>query len=179
VDDFLRGLATWLHVLGIALFLGPQVFLAFAWIPASRGIEDLPTRVRAMRTITRRFGYIGGAGLVLIIVGGSYLIGDWRDYYGVPGEVSFADLRYGVTFMVKMTLLLVMLAVLGLHTFVFGPRLLERMEDRAAGRPVSEDEIRSLRMQSMFASIAVLLLTLVILALGVALATTSWSLQEV
>ncbi len=178
MDDFLRVLFTWMHVLGIALFLGPQFFLAFAWVPAARGIDDLPTRLQATRTVTRRFGYIAGAGLVLVIVGGSYLIGDWRGYYNVPDDVGFADLRYGITFMVKMTVFLVMLGVLALHTFVLGPGILERMEDQAAGRRVSEEEMRSFRMRSMAASITVLVLTLAILAMGVALSTTSWSLQD-
>src|SRR5207247_2175664 len=88
----------WMHILGIALFVGPQFFLAFAWVPASRQIADLPTRVQAMRTITRRFGYIGGVGLLLILIGGGYLIGNWREYYHQPDDLGFTDIRYGVIF---------------------------------------------------------------------------------
>ena len=62
MDNTLHIIAVWTHILGIALFVGPQFFLAFAWVPASRGISDLPTRTRAMRTITRRFAWIGGTG---------------------------------------------------------------------------------------------------------------------
>ncbi len=176
MDNFLHITAIWVHILGIALFVGPQFFLAFAWVPASRQIEDLQTRARAMRTITRRFAYIGGAGLVLIIAAGSYLISTWRDFYAV-GDVGFTDVRFGVIFIVKMTLLLVMLAVVGAHMLIAGPRQLRLLEARASGEVVPEAELRRVRMFSMALSITGLLLTLVIMAMGVSLSTVEYSLQ--
>lgn len=176
MDNFLHIAAVWLHILGIALFVGPQFFLAFAWVPASRQIEDLPARTRAMRTITRRFGYIGGVGLVLIVAAGSYLIATWRDFYAV-GDTSFLDLRFGVIFTIKMTLLLVMLVVVGLHMLVTGPRQLRLMEARAAGADVPEEELRRIRMQSMALSITGLVLTLAIMVMGVSLSTVEYSIQ--
>lgn len=179
MDQFLHILAIWVHVLGIALWVGPQFFMALAWVPASRKIEDLPTRVAAMRTITRRFAYIGGTGLVLIIAAGTYLIIDWRDYYGVSEETEFTSLRFGLWFIIKMTVLLVMLAAVALHMFVLGPRQLEKLEERARGLNVDEDELRSIRVQSMMLSIAGLVLTLAIMVMGSMIGTAGWSLQEV
>lgn len=179
MDQFLHILAIWVHVLGIALWVGPQFFLAFAWVPASRRIEDLPTRVAAMRTITRRFGYIGGTGLVMIVAAGSYLIADWRDYYGVPEDTEFTSVRFGLWFIIKMTVFLVMLVAVALHIFVLGPRQLEKLEDRARGLTVDEDELRSIRVQSMMLSIAGLVLTLAIMVMGSMIGTAGWSLQEV
>ena len=34
VENFLHIFFIWLHILGVALFVGPQFFLAFAWVPA-------------------------------------------------------------------------------------------------------------------------------------------------
>ncbi|HET7738917.1 MAG TPA: hypothetical protein VFK32_10110 [Tepidiformaceae bacterium] len=178
MDDFLHITALWMHILGIALFVGPQFFLAFAWIPASRGITDLPTRAKAMRTITSRFGVIGGVGLAMIVVAGSYLIATWRDYYAQPDDVEFTSLRFGAIFIVKMTVLLVMLALTGLHTFVVGPRLLEQIDIQAAGGRVDEAGILKLRKLSMMLSIAALVLTLVIMVMGASMSSTSYSLQE-
>ncbi|HNO65691.1 MAG TPA: hypothetical protein PKK39_05035, partial [Tepidiformaceae bacterium] len=118
MDNFLHIFFIWMHVLGVALFVGPQFFMAFAWIPASRGIDDMQVRIRAMRTITRRFGYVGGAGLVMLFVAGGYLIGDWRSFYAVSDETGFTDLRFGVVFIIKMTLLTIMLVALGIHMFI-------------------------------------------------------------
>lgn len=178
MENFLHIFFIWLHILGVALFVGPQFFLAFAWVPASRTIDDMPTRIKAMRTITRRFGYVGGAGLVLIVIAGSYLVADWRSFYSQPDDVGFMDLRFGVVFTIKMVLLLVMLVALGIHIFVLGPRQMDRLEAQARGENVSEAEMRKARMQSMTFSILGLVLALAIMVLGAMLNDVSWSLQE-
>jgi uncharacterized membrane protein len=178
LDNFLHIAFIWLHILGVALLVGPQFFLALAWIPASRRISNLPERIEAMRIVTRRFGYIGGAGILLLVIAGSYLIADWRDYYGVPENIEFTELRFGVVFIIKMVLFVVMLAAVALHMFYLGPRQLERMEMQARGEGVSEAELRSARMQSMMTSVLGLVLALAIMVLGAMLNTASWSLQR-
>jgi uncharacterized membrane protein len=179
VDSFLHIFAIWVHILGVALFVGPQFFIALAWVPASRQIPDLKVRVEAMRTVTRRFGYIGGAGIVLLVLAGSYLIADWRNYYGVPDEVGFTELRFGVVFIIKMTLLMVMLAVVAFHMFYLGPKQIEAMEAQANGERISDEEVRRARMMSMSASVLGLALALVLMVMGVMLNSANWSLQEV
>ncbi len=178
MDNFLHAAALWLHILGIALFVGPQFFLALVWVPASRKIADMPTRIEAMRTITRRFGYVGGAGLALILVAGTYLIITWRDYYAVPDDVGFNDLRFGVIFSIKMTVLVIMLALVGLHMFSVGPKQLAKLEAQARGQRVTDAEIAAARKQSMMLSISGLVLTLVIMVFGVMLTTANYSLRE-
>ncbi len=180
MDNFLHITATWLHILGIALFVGPQFFLAFAWIPASRRIKDLQTRVDAMRTITRRFGVIGGIGLALLLVSGTYQISTWRDYYGVPAEDDFTGIRYGLIFVIKMSALIVMVALVAYHTFVLGPKQLNMLEEQAKGGDVLDDEIRGARVQSMIVSIVALIITLAIMGMGVSMgATDRFSLAPV
>jgi len=177
MDNFLHIAAIWIHILGIALWVGPQFFMAFAWVPTSRGIVDLPTRARAMRSITSRFLWIGGTGLVLIVVAGTYLISTWRDFYAAD-DVEFTGIRYGVIFILKMNVLLVMLVLAGLHTFLVGPRLLALIEAQAAGERVEESDLRRYRMWSMALSIGALLLTLAIMVMGVSMSTTNYSFQE-
>jgi uncharacterized membrane protein len=179
LDYFWHIFFIWLHILGVALLVGPQFFMAYAWIPASRNIEDLRVRVKAMRTITRRFGYIGGAGIALLVGAGTYLIIDWRNYYGVEDDVEFTALRFGVVFIVKMTVFTVMLAALAAHIFWLGPRQLERLEAQANGERISEAEVRSARTASMVTSILGLALALAVMVMGVMLNSVGWSLQEV
>ncbi|MFQ5353185.1 MAG: hypothetical protein ACE5D3_08970 [Candidatus Binatia bacterium] len=167
----------YVHVLGIVLFVGPQFFLGLAWVPASRQITDQHSRARAMRTVTRRFLYIGGAGLLLAIVAGSYLIATWRSYYGVPEGVSFTSLRFGVVFIIKMALLLVMLVAVAAHTFWLGPRLLAATEEAAQGSSGAEAKLRDLRLRSMLLSLVGLGLALAMMVMGVLLNTTQWSLR--
>ncbi|MFN0095048.1 MAG: hypothetical protein ACKVVT_09770 [Dehalococcoidia bacterium] len=170
-------IAIWFHILGIALFVGPQFFLAFAWVPVSRGIADQSVRVDLMRKLTRRFLYIGGLGLVFLVAAGSYLISDWRDFYNIDEDAEFTSIRYGVLFIVKMSLFLVLLAALALHSFVVGPRLIDRIDEQAKGRGASPAEVRSARMASMAVSIAGLLLALTIMVLGVMMNTSDFSIR--
>ncbi len=176
--EALHAALIWTHLLGVALFVGPQFFLAFAWVPASRGIEDLPTRVAAMRTITRRFGYVGGVGLLLIAFAGTGLLLSWREYYLGGEGAGFFAYRFGVVFAAKMTVLVVMLVLLGMHTFFVGPALLQKLEAQARGEVVDEVVLRRVRRQSMALSITGLVLALVIMGLGASLSTYRFSIQE-
>ncbi len=178
MENFLHIAAVWLHVLGIALFVGPQFFLAFAWVPASRQIEDMQTRVAAMRTITTRFGWIGGIGLLLILIGGTYLIMTWRDYHNIVEGTAFFDLRYGVVFVIKMVILVVMIVLVGLHMFVVGPSQVDAMEERARGEDVPDVRMRQIRITSLVLSITGLILALVIMGFGVSLGATEYSLKD-
>jgi putative copper export protein len=138
----------------------------------------MPIRIRAMRKITKRFAWIGGIGLVMLVVAGGYLIGDWRKYYHQE-DTGFFDIRFGPIFVAKMIVLLVMLTLLAFHTFRTGPRLIDAMEAQANGsRTVTDAQVRSLRMQSMFLSISVLVLTLVIMVAGVMLNTATFSMRS-
>lgn len=177
MQDYLHALMIWTHILGIALYVGPQFFLAFAWVPASRNIADLPTRNQAMRTITSRFGAIGGAGLALIFVSGTYLISTWRTHYGIPDDAGFTDLRFGEIFIGKMVVLVIMLAVVGMHMFSTGPKLVEAMEASVNGGPAAEARVKALRKQSMMLSITGLVLVLVIMGMGALLNTKAISFE--
>ncbi|WP_322795457.1 hypothetical protein [Tepidiforma sp.] len=168
---------TWLHILGIALWVGPQVMLAVAWPAASRQVTDLPQRVAAMRVMTRRFGYLGGAGLALIVIAGTYLISTWREYYAIPEDADFLSLRFGFWFVVKMTLFLLMLAVVGLHIAWAGPRQLRAYEAKARGEG-DDEELRAARRLSLALSISGLALSLAIMVMGTMIGTSGWSLQE-
>lgn len=176
MENAIRIIAIWSHILGIALFVGPQFFLAFAWVPASRGIVDFATRRQAMHTITRRFGWIGGIGLVLLLISGLYLIGNWRSYYKIGDDASLMDYRYGMLFMTKMTVVVVMLVVLAAHTFWAGPRLVRALEAQNAGK-ATEAQVAAARRISVLLSIAGLLLALVIMGFGVSLNNYRFSLK--
>ena len=175
MSNTLHIIAIWAHILGIALFVGPQFFLALAWVPVSRGIADQAPRVDLTAKLTKRFGWIGGAGLLITILAGSYLIADWRDYYTQP-DVGFTTIRYGVLFIIKMSLLMVMLAVVAGHTFVVGPKLVEKLQDQLV-RKATDDDVRRARMASMAFSMVGLTLALAIMVLGVMMNTTNFSFR--
>jgi uncharacterized membrane protein len=57
----------WLHVLAMAFFVGGQLTLAVAVVPAERGAPDR-TRLRA---VARRFGYGTLAAIAVLLASGS------------------------------------------------------------------------------------------------------------
>lgn len=157
-------LILWLHILGAVVFIGPQVFLAAVGMPALRSIDDVRSRQQATRAITRGFGVLGGAALVLLLVTGIY---NYYQYDLYMDNDSFP--RYFMTMQVKLTLVTIVIVLTALHALLFGRRLQALQE---SGAP--ESEISSARRNSMVASIATLAASIAIL-LCAALLGSDWS----
>jgi hypothetical protein len=91
--------------------------------------------------------------------------------------MGFTEIRYGVIFITKMTLLIILLAVTAAHAFIVGPKLSDLLEAQAEGETFQDGAVRSARMQSMALSITGLAIALVMMVMGTMLATPSFSLQ--
>jgi uncharacterized membrane protein len=66
MDDLWLGIR-WLHVLAMAFFVGGQLVLALAVLPAERGAPD---RAR-LRAVARRFGYGTLVAIAILLATGS------------------------------------------------------------------------------------------------------------
>ncbi len=152
----------WVHILAATIWVGPQVFLFVAVVPAMRTVEDMQARARAMRVLTTRFGYLAwGAMTVLVITGIANLY-----EHDLDTEVLF-DLNFGTIFEIKMTLVIATILLTALHSFVLGPRVLRLQESVA-----DEAQIATVRRLSIIISAVNGLLALAILFLGALLGTT-------
>ena len=152
----------WLHILAATIWVGPQVFLFVAAVPAIRTVEDLQVRARVMRVLTTRFGWLAwGAMLVLVITGIANL------YEHALSIEELFELNFGIIFQVKMTLVIATVALTALHTFVIGPRLLSLQESAA-----DEVQVASARRVSIIVSAVNLLLALGIIFCAALLNTT-------
>ena len=157
----------WIHILAATIWVGPQVFLFVAAVPAVRTIEDLQVRTRVMRVITTRFNYLAWGALTVLVITGI------ANLYEHDLEVDqLFDLNFGVVFQVKMTLLIATVALTGRHSFVLGPRVL-RMQESA----VDAAEIAPVRRWSIIVSAVNMLLALGIVFCG-ALLSSSWALEK-
>ena len=157
----------WIHILAATIWVGPQVFLFVAAVPAVRTIEDLQVRTRVMRVITTRFNYLAWGALTVLVITGI------ANLYEHDLEVDqLFDLNFGVVFQVKMTLLIATVALTGLHSFVLGPRVL-RMQESA----VDAAEIAPVRRWSIIVSAVNMLLALGIVFCGT-LMSSSWALAK-
>ena len=152
----------WLHILAATIWVGPQVFLFVAVVPAIRTVEDAQVRARIMRVLTTRFGWLAwGAMLVLVITGIANL------YEHALSVEELFELNFGIIFQVKMTLVIATVALTALHTFVIGPRLLSLQESAA-----DEVQVASARRVSIIVSSVNLLLALGIIFCAALLNTT-------
>ena len=152
----------WIHILAATIWVGPQVFLFVAAVPALRTVEDTQVRARAMRVLTTRFGYLAwGALAVLVITGIANLY-----EHDLSVETLF-ERNFGIIFQVKMTLLIATVALTAVHSFIIGPRLLNMQESVA-----DEAELAPTRRLSIIISSGNLLIALGILFCGALLGTT-------
>ncbi len=152
-----------LHLLAAAVWVGPQVFLFVAAVPAIRTVEDAQVRARIMRVLTTRFGWLAwGAMLVLVITG----IGNLFEIAPVDPE-DINDINYGWILSVKIVLVVATIVLTAFHSFVIGPRML-RLQEGAA----DEAEVASARRVSIIVSAGNLLLALGILFSAALLDTT-------
>jgi uncharacterized membrane protein len=152
----------WLHILAATIWVGPQVFLFAAAVPAVRTIQDAQQRAAVMRVMTRRFGFLAwGAMAVLVITG----IGNVYEHE-LDTDYLF-DHNWGTIFEVKMTLVIATVVLTALHSFVLGPRLMAMQES-----VTDEAQIASMRRLSIIISAVNALLALGIVFCAALLDTT-------
>ena len=167
-------ISTWLHVLAITIWIGPQVFLFAVAVPAVRTIEDARQRAGVMRTITERFGWLAWSAMAVIVVTGvtNLLIVADNSGFSAGDLIDFgSDLRYARIFWEKMFFVALILGLTALHTFVIGPRHLQLMEDESA----DEEALRKARRLSMIVSGASLLASILALYMGAVLSNHDYS----
>lgn len=171
--------STWLHVFGITLWIGPQVFLFAAAVPAVRTIEDAGVRARVLRVLTARFGWLSWSAMAVIIVtgianlfvaagdvpgqnAGDLIDAEFRFTRILNGDFFSADLRFTRIFWEKMFLVFVAVVLTAVHTFAIGPRQLRLMEEAST----DEAAMRRVRRLSILTSGIALLASIGALYLG-------------
>ena len=156
----------WIHIVAATIWVGPQVFMFVAAVPAVRTIEDMQVRTKVMRVITTRFNYLAWGALTVLVITGI------ANLYEHDLDVDqLFDLNFGVIFQVKMTLLIATVILTALHTRVLGPRVLDMQESVA-----EEADIAPVRRWSIIVSGANGLIALAIVFCG-ALLSSSFALE--
>ncbi len=167
-----EAITPWIHIVAVAVWLGPQFFLFLVAVPAVRIIDDESVRLRVMRTITTRFGWLAwGAMAVIVLSGTSNLFQVGRDT--AIDIDSVTDFRYFHIFATKMTVLGLVVILTALHSFVVGPKLLSLQEEMGS----DSDKAVRLRRASIIISSLALLGSIAVVYVGVLLADHGYSLQ--
>lgn len=165
----------WLHVIGVAVWLGGQVITAAAVVPALRTAGDREFWLSALEGFTRRFGRIGIAAMIIIVITGGAMVDPRLDQAENFGAAIY-DARWGIIFVAKMGLWAAMIGAIGLHQFVFGPRQLE-LTRQAARLDGDSAELVRIRRITILLSIVGLLLTLAVAGAGAFLGNHNFSMN--
>lgn len=151
----------WLHLVASAVWVGSQIFLVLAVVPALRAIEDPAARKAALAVLTRRYGVVGWVSLVILVLTGLH-----RAYDVIPAMGLLSTTWYGQMLLAKIGMVCGILLLTTLHTARIGPRLLELMPSTTEAPPPEYLRMRSL---SLLVSSATLALSLLVLAAAVGL----------
>ncbi|MDA0257053.1 MAG: CopD family protein [Chloroflexi bacterium] len=163
-----------LHVTAAAALVGPQLLLFGAVIPATRQLPEAE-RGAVTRVVTRRFGMLAGVALLTLLVTGLY-----QFYEVVPQAVQdeMNEFRFGMIFITKMTLLVVLVALIVAHAMWLGPRIqraVDEVRDASSDAGDESEALRTLRRRSLWISGAMVGASLAVLALGVTLGHHEYS----
>ena len=167
-----EAITPWLHIVAVTVWLGPQFFMFLVTLPALRAIDDPETRVRVMRIVTQRFGWLAWAALgVIVLTGISNLFQEANDF----GHIWDPDYRYFQVFSTKMLVVGVAVLLTAVHSFVIGPRQLRLHEEARGDSP----EALRLRRLSVAVSTIVLLASIAAVFLAALLANHDYSFDPV
>lgn len=162
---------TGLHLIFATIWVGPQLLVAAAVVPALRTIDDDRTRIATLRRFTRRFNLVAWPAMAGLIITGLILESDRREEVqaiAAPFGGEIFDVRWGYIFSAKMALVVVAVVAVALHSFVTGPRILALLE-AAAERSEADAEgpAQRLRRWSLILAVLGLLASLlVVIAAG-------------
>ncbi len=167
-----EAITPWIHIVAVAVWLGPQFFMFLVTVPAVRVIEDPEVRLRVMRVIVTRFGWLAwGAMAVIVATGISNLFQEADEF----GHIWDTDYRYFQIFSTKMVLVGLMVILTALHTFVIGPKQLRLLEEMRS----DSTEAAGLRRVSIIVSSLTLLISIAVVYTGALLANHAYSFQLV
>ena len=141
----------WLHILAVTVWVGPQFFMFVVTAPALRAIRDPEARLRVLRIVIYRFGWLAWAAMgVIVLTGISNLFQEANE----PGShIWDSDYRYYNIFFGKMFLVGLTVVLTAVHTFVVGPRQLQLAE---AMRSDSAEAARLRRASIVISSLSLL-----------------------
>ncbi len=160
-----------IHVSLAAVLVGPQLLMFLAVTPASWLIGDHELRTQVVRVIARRFAVLSVVALVGLLLTGLYQL-----YNVTPDTVreEMTDYRFGIIFMIKMTLFVLLIAMIAFHAAVLARRMGRVTEELRAGR-ADPAELEGARRNSLLFSGLMVLVSFAILALGVLLGNMQYS----
>ena len=151
-----QSIVFWIHLFAAATWVGSQVFMFAAVVPALRTLDEA-ARHRAVLVLNRRFAWLGWGALAILVLTGINNVIQRQDETDLVFDYDF---RYAWIFVVKLVLVAVVIALTAIHTYAVGPRLLALQEGGQGSEELSRMRRLSIRLSvvNLLASVAILFL---------------------
>lgn len=152
-----------LHILAAITWIGGMFFLMLVVVPWLRGRGGAHAAT-FLRDTGMRFRTVGWTCFAILLVTGTFNLWVRGVRFASFADAVFLSSPFGVAVMLKLAAFAIVLAVSGLHDFVYGPRATAVLRDE----PASQDAQRLRRRASLLGRInALLALIIVLLAVAI------------
>ena len=130
-------LVTWIHLVFSSIWVGGAIFLGIVLAPLlKKTMPDANKRISFMVVVGRRFNYLGGASLIILVITGVY---NARSFLDQPSFLF--ESTYGYFLLAKIILVFVMIIVYVIHILLLN----KNVESRILQRDVPDEYFTYLR----------------------------------
>ena len=156
--NFFDPLIVWIHLVFSSIWVGGSIFLGLVLAPLlKKTMPDLNKRISFMVIVGRRFNYLGGSSLLILVITGIY---NARSFIDQPSLLF--ESAYGYILLVKIILVCILFIIYIIHVLILN----KNVEKQILERQVPDEYFTSLRSKIILLGRVTVGLSIVILFLA-------------
>ena len=156
--NFFDPLVVWIHLVFSSIWVGGSIFLGLVLAPLlKKTMPDLNKRISFMVIVGRRFNYLGGSSLLILVITGIY---NARSFIGQPSLLF--ESTYGYILLVKIILVCILFIIYIIHVLILN----KNVEKQIMECQVPNEYFSSLRSKIILLGRVTVGLSIVILYLA-------------
>ena len=135
--NFYDPLVIWVHLVFTSIWVGGSIFIGVVLAPLlKKTMPDLNERISFMVLVGRRFNYLGGSSLIILVITGIY---NARSYFDQP--FMLFESSYGYILLTKIVLVCILIIIYIIHVLILN----KNVERQIVERQVPDEYFISLR----------------------------------
>ncbi len=117
--NFYDPLVIWVHLVFTSIWVGGSIFIGVVLAPLlKKTIPDLNKRISFMVIVGRRFNYLGGSALLILVITGIY---NARTIFAQPSLLF--ESSYGYILLAKIILVCILFIVYIIHVLILNKKV--------------------------------------------------------
>jgi copper resistance protein D len=135
--NFYDPLVIWIHLVFSSIWVGGSIFIGIVLAPLlKKTMPDINKRISFMVIVGRRFNYVGGSSLLILVFTGIY---NARTFFTQPSLLF--ESSYGYILLAKIILVCILFIVYIVHVLILN----KKVEKQILERDVPDEYFISLR----------------------------------